>query len=290
MNVLKLLMLVFVGLFISQVGYGQGKEEELKESDEPAENKYIDDIVQRRLVVENKVLAYEPIREADIAWEKRIWSLIDVRQKINLPFMHPSKPFFNILREMADNGDITVFEDEEFTKPLSADDLKGKINSIDTFTDFDYDTYEETIKIVESEINYEDIKRYRLKEIYFFDEESSTLKVRIMGIAPIKDYFDDDTQEYKYSAPLFWIYYPEAREYLAKHRVFNDFNDMSPMTWYDLFEARFFGSFIYKKSNVLELRLQDQYYGYDNAGRDRLLESAKIKEELFNFEHDLWTY
>ena len=90
----------------------------------------------------------------------------------------------------------------------------------------------------------------------------------------------------KYELPLFWIYYPEAREVLAKERVVNPFNDAAPMTWSDLIEARFFSSYIYKQSNPLDLRLKDQY----GEGTDMLLESDKIKRELFNFEHDLWTY
>jgi len=46
----------------------------------------------------------------------------------------------------------------------------------------------------------------------------------------------------------------------------------------------------YKKTNALDLRVEDQFSGYEAEGIDRLLESEKIKAELFNFEHDLWTY
>ncbi len=87
------------------------------------------------------------------------------------------------------------------------------------------------------------------------------------------------------------LYYPEARDYLSKHRVFNENNDMAPMTWSDLFESRFFASVIYKSSNVLDLRVKDMFdASKENANIDILLESKKIKAELFNFEHDLWTY
>jgi gliding motility associated protien GldN len=84
---------------------------------------------------------------------------------------------------------------------------------------------------------------------------------------------------------LFWIYYPDARELLAREKVFNDQNDGAPMTWEDVFEMRYFSSYIYKTSNVKDLRLQDQF-----TGRDLLLEADKIKQEIFNLEHDLWTY
>lgn len=291
MKFLKILLLLLVGFLTSQIAYAQEEESvELTEADDPVDEYYIDDIVKKRLIVENRILDYEPVREADIAWEKRIWRLLDTREKMNLGFMHPDKPFFNIVREHAESGDLTLFADEFFKEPLTLEEVNAKLNDLDTITDFDYDTYEEKIKIINNEINWEDIKRYRLKEIWYFDEEVSRMKVRITGIAPIREHYDDETGEFKYAEPLFWVYYPEAREFFAKHRVFNDFNDVAPMTWYDLFETRFFASFIYKKSNVIGLRLQDQYYGYDNAGIDRLLESERIKNELFNFEHDLWTY
>ena len=95
---------------------------------------------------------------------------------------------------------------------------------------------------------------------------------------------------FKYALPLFWIYYPEAREPLSRFRVENDFNEISPMSWFDLFEQRFFASYIMKQSNTLDLRIADLYNGYDREGIDRLMESDKIKSELFNFEHDLWEY
>jgi hypothetical protein len=66
---------------------------------------------------------------------------------------------------------------------------------------------------------------------------------------------------------------------------------MAPMTWADLFDSRFFSSIIYKRSNVLDYRIEDYFNAADErAGINRLLESEKIKAELFNFEHDLWTY
>jgi gliding motility associated protien GldN len=113
------------------------------------------------------------------------------------------------------------------------------------------------------------------------------MKVRILGIAPIRDYYDEDTGAFKYEAPMFWVYYPEAREVFSRHRVFNEYNDAAPMTWFDLFELRRFSSYVYKESNVLDARLVDLF---PLNGIDRLMESDNIKKDLFNWEHDLWTY
>lgn len=283
----SLLLLFILGLGTNVLQAQKEDDEMMTESSEVDEDIYVDDVVQKRLIFEQRVLPYESVREADISWEKRMWRILDVREKMNLPFINPNRPFFNILLEAVENGDLLAFKgnSDNFKESLTKDDLDKIIFRIDTTVVFDPETYEEEIKVVRSVINYEDIKRYRIKEIWFFDEESSTMKCRILGIAPIKDELDDNGN-FKYSLPLFWIYYPEAREVLAKERVFNPYNDAAPMSWSDLFEARFFSSYIFKVSNPLDLRLKDQY----GEGVDMLLESEKVKRELFNFEHDLWTY
>ncbi|MEX2588914.1 MAG: gliding motility protein GldN, partial [Chitinophagales bacterium] len=90
---------------------------------------------------------------------------------------------------------------------------------------------------------------------------------------------------YRGDQVLFWCYYPELRPILAQYRVFNRHNDATTVSWEDLFEMRFFSSYIIKESNVQDRRIQDY-----TAGVDALLEADKIKYEIFNFEHDLWSY
>lgn len=285
---LNLLCLCFVMCCFSNTMLAQVPEEVTRtESTLPDdENTPLDDIVEKRMIEERQVLEYEPIREADIFWEKRIWRVIDVREKMNLPFSYPEKPFFTILMDAAINGEITVFstEDDKFTYKLEPDEVASMGASIDTVITFDPETYEEQIQVVRNDLNPEDVKRFRLKEIWYFDEESSTLNVRILGIAPLID-VNDDNGNFRYEKPMFWVYYPECRELLARHQVFNTGNDASLNTWEDLMEMRYFSSYIFKESNVYNRRIQDYL-----TGVDRLLEADKIKQEIFNFEHDLWSY
>lgn len=277
-------------LMFSLIVTAQDDRQIITESGTPLEDIYVDGIVKRTLVEDAPVIEYEHIREADVVWERKLWRIIDVREKINDAFKSPHKPFFSILRELAENGDIAVFKDEFFREPMTIDEIDKQLNKIDTVSVFDYDTYEEKIEVVRNEINWEDIKQFRVKEVWYFDKEVSQLEGRILGISPILDNIDPDTGELKYSLPLFWIYYPEAREHFARYRVNNDFNDIAPTSWYDLFEQRRFASYIIKQSNTLDLRVEDVFFGYDMEGIDRLMESDKIKAELFNFEHDLWEY
>ena len=261
----------------------------ITESSEPVEDVYLDDVVRRTMIFENRVLPYEPLREADVPWERRMWRVIDVREKINLPFTYPEKPFFTILADGTQSGEIKVFRDENFKEMMTPEEVMGTLNRVDTALIFNPETYEDEVRIVNNPVNPEDIKKYRIKEVWYFDKESSRMQVRILGIAPIQDTYDDETGEFKYAIPMFWVYYPEAREMLSRHQVFNEYNDAAPGTWYDLFEQRRFSSYIYKVSNVLDFRLEDFYIAED-SGVDRLMESERIKEELFNWEHDLWTY
>ena len=282
---LSLLLFCFSGLLVAQVPENImmiGAEEEIEaEDDRP-----LDDIVEKRTIMQKRVLAYDHVREADILYEKRIWRVIDVREKMNLPFSYPERPFFTILMDAAKSGEITVYsaEDDKFSNKMTIEEVSSIGSSVDTVTTFDPETYEEQIQIVSNDLNPEDVKRFRLKEIWFFDQESSTLQVRIMGIAPLLDERDENGN-FKYERPLFWVYYPDAREILARERAFNGENDNSPISWGDIFEMRKFASYIFKASNVKDERIQDYL-----SGVDRLWESDKIRQEIFNFEHDLWSY
>jgi len=245
-----------------------------------------DDITDKRTIETVRILHYDPVREADIFWEKRIWRVIDIREKMNLPFAYPERPFFQILQEAAENEEINVYsvEDDKFTHRLSPEEVASMGASVDTVTTFDPVTYEEKIQVVRNELNPSDIKRYRIKEVWFFDEETSTMQVRILGIAPLLD-VKDENGNFKYEQLMFWVYYPEARQILAREKVFTVGNDAAPITWESLLEMRYFSSYIFKESNVHNRRLSDYVQGVD-----LLMEADKIKQTIFNFEHDLWEY
>ena len=246
----------------------------------------LDDIVERRIMKERKVLRYSPMREADIFWERRVWRVLDVREKMNLPFIYPRAPFFDLLVELANQGKIQAYssEDDRFSLPLTPEQLEKTLYSIDTIPIPDPNTFEIELKIVKTGIYYEDIKRFRIKELWYFDEARSSLQVRILGIAPLKEVYGENGN-FRYEQPLFWVYYPSLREHLAREKLYMTANDASLMSWEDLFEMRFFASSIYKSSNVLDYRIQDNYQGIE-----ALLEADKLKEEIRQFEHDLWSY
>ncbi|NRB62943.1 MAG: gliding motility protein GldN [Saprospiraceae bacterium] len=282
----KLMGLATLLVFFACTLVAQVPRNIMTESGEPLLQAPLDDIVEPVSTISKRIIPYETLREADIFWKKRVWRVIDIREKMNLPFGYPERPFISILIDAAkaDENPMRVFSDEKFQIQLDTNQLNNVLFDQDTIEITDPETYETRLEVIRNDINPEDIKRYRIKEIWFFDKESSTMQVRILGVAPVVP-VRADNGDLIGERSMFWVYYPEARQYLGRERVFNTFNDASPMTWEDQLEMRYFSSYIYKQSNVKDLRLQDEY-----TGRELLMQAERIKSEIFNFEHDLWSY
>jgi gliding motility associated protien GldN len=250
----------------------------------------LDGIVELKTIMDKQLLPWEPVRESDVMWKKRIWRVIDVREKMNLAFVHPEGNFFSLLMKGIQDQDSSKAlrayrsESDKFLYKITPQEVSTMGSSIDTITQVDPITYETKYKVIVNKLNPEDIRRFRVKEEWFFDRQYSTLKVRILGIAPIIEK-KDDNGNYLGEQVLFWVRYPDCREYLSRQKVFMEGNDANPMSWEDLFELRRFSSYVFKESNVHNRRLQEYLQGIDI-----LLEGEKIKSEIFNFEHDLWSY
>lgn len=235
---------------------------------------------------ERRVLRYDHIREADVMWQKRLWQIIDVREKMNLPFAFPERPLISIFLENIASNEMKAYSamDDKFTTPITYEDIMDRLNLVDTIIKFDPDTYEETVMVVENDFNPETVKRFRVKEDWFFDTETSTMKVRIIGIAPLMEEIDN-YGNVRFEIPMFWIYYPDSRQALAREAAFNPMNDVQQMSWEDLFEMRYFASHIVKESNAYNRRIKDY-----KEGVNMVYESQKIKDGIRAFESDLWSY
>jgi len=259
----------------------------INESGQSVERAPHPQLVEKSILTTRPILDYEPLREADITWEKHIWREIDTREKLNLGFRYPKEPLIEILSNEVLSGSIMAFADEEFADKLSISSVQQKLVSVDTVRMIEPISQIETTKVIRNELNPEDIIKYRIREIWYFDKETSRVNSRIVGIAPVREYYDDNTGAFKYEAPLFWISFKQAREALSGYTTFNPKNDASLLSWQDVLDLRMFSSYVYKESNVHDARLIDLY---PEDGIARLMEGDRIESELYNWEHDLWTY
>ena len=80
----------------------------------------IDGLYERTISKERQPLAYEHLREADIFWQKRIWRVIDTRQKMNLPFIAEKDPLISIFNKIvSEHDDAYIFMDDEFKEQIN---------------------------------------------------------------------------------------------------------------------------------------------------------------------------
>lgn len=261
-----------------------------------------DNAIERQLVKDRLPLAYEHIREDDAVYMHRVWREIDVHEKMNLPFVYKAEGdlgnqrFIYILLNSIKNDSITAFAptDDRFTTPLAWKEIIEKLVGVprtiqvpDMVRDPDGSQgYTKDTTIVD-EFNPDKVEKFWVKEDWIFDKESSRIHVRILGIAPLKTITNDDGS-YRDVTPLFWVYYPELRPIFAKHEVYNGRNYGARMSWEELFESRMFASRIIKSTiNNPNDEFIKQYVKDPILA---LLEGDNIKEKIFNYEQDLWSY
>ena len=262
-----------------------------------------DAIIERQLVKDRTPLTYEHIREDDAVYRQRVWEEIDVHEKMNLPFVYKAKEdngdqrLIYILLNAIKAGQVTAFDanmDDRFTTPMTfkqiANNLVAAPHSIqipDIAADPDGSKGLMRDTTIQEEFNPDDIERYQIKEEWVFDKESSRLHVRILGIAPEKTIKNPDGS-FLTVTPIFWVYYPDLRPLLAKYEAYNGKNFGARMSWEELFESRMFSGHVIKSTVD---NPADQYIA--NYIKDpilRLLEGDNIKDKIFNYEQDLWSY
>ena len=244
-------------------------------------------------------LAYENLRADDAMFRHKIWREIDTREKLNLPFRYSANEdngnqrFISILLKAIDDSTVTVFSnvDDRFTTPMTKGEV-AKVIGGDSIPVpiIDSNGVQTGIVYKRPEINLDSFYKFRIKEEVIFDKESSRLFWRILGIAPVKNVITSMGINLGESE-LFWIYYPDMRPTFAKYEVYNGKNFGARMTWEELFEGRMFYGRIIKSTidNPYDLLIKN-YKGLQDNTILQLLEGENIKEKIFNYEQDLWSY
>ena len=250
--------------------------------------------------ITKRVVPYPPLREADVMYTKRVWRQMDLREKVNHQFYYPINPIqdraslFDVVRKaLLEEGTLTAYgtgpvgTDDEFKYPLSAAQVDSLLNpTTTTMVDTDLDGEPDTPTQTTNSITSQEILYFQVKEDWIWDRHRSERYVRIIGIAPMYEKSIGDGEDGQKSVqPLFWLYYPECRYVFANSEAFNPFNDAQRRTFEDIFQKRYFASYIVKESNVYDRKIADYARGVDG-----LLEAERIKDELFTLEHDLWHY
>lgn len=242
---------------------------------------------------------YQYINERDVLFEKKVWEIIPADQKANLQYFMPLysnsefKSLFDVIMNGIESGEITeVYGDYDLSNRLSMKELKNKL-SITKISDAGIeqlnlglpvdDQYKVTYKL-----KADDVKGYKIMGVWFFDRNEGELKYRLLGICPIVVDIETIASDNVGYADLFWIFYPDARKEFYKNYAYNPKNLRMKSSFDYLLNARRFNATIYKTDNIYgDYAISD--YVKDNAML-QLLEAERIKEDIREFEDDLWNY
>lgn len=251
-----------------------------------------DGVYDKENIPGKRPVPYRTLREADILWDKKIWQIIDTREKMNHPFYYPlvdmddRKSLISLLIYGIDNEGLTAYKDDEFKELMTRDEVLEIFGALpDTQQVANPNTGILETKVIPGEIRYSEVFQYEIKEQWYFDKKNSTMRVRILGICPVRRYMNEETG-IMVKVRTFWIYFPQARPLFARQEVFNRGNDAQRISFDDIFAQRRFSSYIVRETNVYDNR---EIVNYMN-GINTLLEAEQIKKKIFEEEHDLWEY
>ncbi|MCF8334974.1 MAG: gliding motility protein GldN [Bacteroidales bacterium] len=250
-----------------------------------------DNVYTKKNISGKKPLDYVSVREADVMWSKKLWQMIDCRKRMNQPLYYPvrdmeeRKSLIQVIMHGIENEELTAFRSDQFRERYTIDEIYQEMGAGEETQQIQQPDGTTKDTVIQTGIRYDEIKQYMIKEQWIFDRKYSQMRVRVVGICPIREYIDDDTGE-KRKSQVFWIHYPEARNLLANFEIFNRRNDAQRISYDDWFQQRRFNSYVVQETNVYGNRMINEY----TTGKNTLLEARKIRQEIFEFEHDLWEY
>ena len=259
----------------------------------------------RKIASKDKPLAYGYVDDRDVLWSKIVWEHVDLNERINMPLYYPvdstfvasnrKSLFYSLLKGIKSGKIKEVYDDSFFKSKLSMKDIDQKLIRVDT-SDYGFERLNEgdtniSDYIDKVSIKSMDIDAYSIKGIWYFDKKHGELKYRLLAIAPMApdvQTIGREGMEQDESIPLFWVFYPSAREVLHNAHAFNENNSKAPISFDDILNARRFNSIISREENLYGNRAVSDYI--QGNALFQIMESQRIRESIRNKELDMWNY
>ncbi len=247
----------------------------------------------RAISNEGRPIPHRYLGESHVKFSKRIHRIIDGRQKQNKNITWPKNPLNTIIwtavtKGYPETGQPVAYRNDSLSSTMTVQEVCAKASDSIVVPIYDPVTQSTTNTLVPNPFDPSTIKKFRLMEDWIFDAQHSDLKPRIIAIAPLYNMTSQSGVPLG-EAELFWVKMDELRPILAQQEIFNKRNDAARLSYDHWFEMRLFASHIVKESNVYDLDIAYQEVFRDD-GVEALLESDRIKNDLFVMEHDLWEY
>ncbi len=257
---------------------------------------------EQKIVDNDKPLEYGYVDDRDVLYSKMTWEKIVLDERSNFPLYYPidtnnigkdRRSLYDVLMKNIKNGRIkNIYDDSYFTSKRTLKDIEDALVKVDT-TELGIEQLNAGEELSAEYINKEeitaaDIMEYHIKGLWYFDKRQAEMKYRLLAIAPVApDVYTLDSDEPDL-VPLFWVFFPDAREVLHEAKSFNNENSAIPFSFDHILNSRRFHGYIFKEENVQGDRQINEYVS-ENALM-QLLESDRIKDKIRDFELDMWTY
>lgn len=111
----------------------------------------------------------------------------------------------NIL-DAVESGALAAY-DYETEEKLTDKQVKNIFEQPDTIILYDDNGYETGEKPVVNQLNRPAVKKFRIKQEWFWDKETTSLQSKVKGVAPLETIFNEDGETVRGDLPLFWVFF-----------------------------------------------------------------------------------
>lgn len=194
------------GIFLSVLALGlamsvSAQDANLSNSTKPTrvetKDKPVDGYYRNSDIENREVIPYSPIRQTDVAYRKRVWRELDLREKMNHVFASPKARLMDIIVKAIENGELTAYDPTptadnptgdnfELMEELPVDQVMARLGGDSVLVE----QFNENNEVISSHyesrtFSGENIVKFRIKEDWIFDKQRSVFEPRIVGIAPL---------------------------------------------------------------------------------------------------------
>lgn len=253
-------------------------------------------------------LSVRPVHESDIMFKKTIWESIDLREKQNKPFMAVNNEITKFIFEAVKAGLLTPYKSDSVITKLSIEEFIANISATGTKMTADEIAAEKKriqddafLTKAEKQAQIDALNstgggeeyapnvftQIELKEDVLFDKERSRLYFDIQALTIVLP-ADKNGDAGVEKAVASFRYKDLARIFKSNPNAiyFNAQNNAAHKNLADAFDLRLFSGRIVKISNPNDEFLTTTYDG-DRKG---LLAADWIRQQLMEFEHNLWEF
>jgi gliding motility associated protien GldN len=244
--------------------------------------------------VDKKIININP-RKDDVAWQKVVLRVVDMRELQNRPLYFPAddmeptsqKNLFGIIYSHILDGTLTGYKsqsnpDQTYVPTFTPENVFNVEEHLDA-TGLRYQ-FEDTW----DRVNYmtQGVVKYYVQVVTYFDKATSEFKSQILAIAPLYDEKYNAKSDIRTSV-FFWVPYRSLRPFLQEEFVKMGGRNTTAFIDFDYFLVNNeYNSYIIKDYDITG---KDIDKDISNPLMIRK-EQDRIEAEILDFEQDLWSY